>query len=323
MILNMKTTTSWLPSVPAAGKLFVTGATLGPVIDSFHNQCLLKYDVAPILIDIPFAETTAAATYYVPHLFASSWVVPPLLGIAYVVLGGILPRFFQKLTVLSTSADTTLKRPSKLTLGLKAAMAVVSTAAIIKLSEYLILNPDGNLGILDNTAAFESAETAEQHILILITAAITQWAYLDGTLPALLTASLASIGGPLSELPFVAAGVWEYLPAAGDLYVPLQGIEPTSGAGQFLQGLLGDKYQNLALNSITGPCYFAVTMDAIALGRWFDATSDNEDETEVNPAHKLVQTAAATTQVEETALSSTASSSATTTTTTAGSETSE
>lgn len=280
MILNMKTTTTWLPSAPAAGKLFVTGATLGPVVDSLHNQCLLKYDVAPIVLDAPsFLNTATAATaaYYDSHFLASSWVVPPLLGVAYVLLGGILPRLLQKLIDTTTVIleDVTPKRPSRFTLGLKAVLAVLITAAIIKLSEYLILNPYGNVGILDNTAAFESAESAEQHILILITAAITQWAYLDGTLAALLVASMASIVGPLSELPFVAAGFWEYLPEAGDIYVPLQTIAPASGFGHFLQRILGDNYQNLALNSITGPCYFAVTMDAIALGRWFDARSED------------------------------------------------
>jgi hypothetical protein len=45
-----------------------------------------------------------------------------------------------------------------------------------------------------------------------------------------------------------------------------------------LQSILGDNYQDLALSSITGPCYFAVTMDAIALGRWFDLPSMNDEE---------------------------------------------
>ena len=37
--------------------------------------------------------------------------------------------------------------------------------------------------------------------------------------------------------------------------------------------LLGENYSELALSSITGPCYLAVTNDSIALGRWFDAQS--------------------------------------------------
>ena len=251
-----------------------TGATLGPVIDSLHNQCLLRYNVAPITISSDGQE---------PFFFASSLLVPPLLGVAYVVLGAILPRCLQKWIdtlspVLKEKEELQMERPSTLRLGLKAIAAVLSTAAIVKLSEYLVLHPGGGGGILGNTAAFESATVLEQQLLILITVAVVQWAYLDGTLAGLLLASVSSIGGPLSELPFVAARVWEYLPEVSD-YFPMAKFDPESGLGVLLSNTLGKNYQSLGLSSITGPCYFAVTIDSISLGRFFDATSRDETTT--------------------------------------------
>eukprot|EP00543_Licmophora_paradoxa_P018439 CAMPEP_0202470410 /NCGR_PEP_ID=MMETSP1360-20130828/81531_1 /ASSEMBLY_ACC=CAM_ASM_000848 /TAXON_ID=515479 /ORGANISM="Licmophora paradoxa, Strain CCMP2313" /LENGTH=53 /DNA_ID=CAMNT_0049096107 /DNA_START=32 /DNA_END=190 /DNA_ORIENTATION=- len=53
----------------------------------------------------------------------------------------------------------------------------------------------------------------------MLTAALAQWLVLDGTPAALLAATITSVGGPLSELPFVANGFWHYLPEAGD-YLP-------------------------------------------------------------------------------------------------------
>ena len=113
------------------------------------------------------------------------------------------------------------------------------------------------------------------NIAILFAAAITQWLFLDCTISSLVTAFLVSIGGPLSELPFVANGFWHYLPQASDYY-PLQNVDWEYGSKWFF--LLGDDYKDLALASITGPCYFAVTMDAIALGRWFSSMEEEEDD---------------------------------------------
>jgi hypothetical protein len=107
----------------------------------------------------------------------------------------------------------------------------------------------------------------------MLVASLSQWPLLDGTLPALIAASITSIGGPLSELPFVAHGVWEYLDSAGD-YLPLMNVVPSNTNNALLEWALGSNYQDLALSSITGPCYFAATMDAIALGRWFDAANE-------------------------------------------------
>jgi hypothetical protein len=259
-------TVSWRPSVPA--KLFLTGATVGPIVDSLHNQCLLEYHIAPVTLDWPAAFGTLDGS-----LLSSSWTVPPLLGIAYVVLGGVLPRLFQRLIDATTKsvgeknvAPVAVEASQSATtsaLRTRALVAVTTTALIIKLSEYLETHPT----VTDSLPI--PGTPAEQHIAVLLVAALVQWATLDGTLAALLVASITSIGGPLSELPFVAYGFWEYLSQAGD-YLPLEHVSVGSNLFQFF---LGDEYQHLALSSITGPCYFAVTMDAIALGRWFDASS--------------------------------------------------
>jgi hypothetical protein len=288
---------------------------LGPIIDGLHNQSLLRYNVAPIVLDwqqpiladpavsavaaTPTAAAAASTLYYEPHLFASSWIVLPLLGIAYVVLGGILPRLVQALmnTLTPTAASepnlqasTTLSSSPlamnvTMFLGLKALLAIVSTAAIVSLSQELVLQSTLSTAtaasnhVVDwwgiNALAFEGAEPAEQHVLLLITLALAQWTLLDGTGASLWSASLAAMLGPLAELPFIAAHCWTYWPTASDAYYPLRDLVAWSSSlgpplAQMVAGGVSD-YDSLMLNSITGPCYFAVTMDAIAIGRWLDA----------------------------------------------------
>lgn len=232
---------SFFPSVSTSAKLFGFGATIGPLVDSLHNQFLLEYDFAPIAV-WPLSDSNAG------YLFASSWAVPPLLGIAYVVLGGLLPPIFERV-IGRTKHEVTIEPSVR---GNRAILAVMSTALIIKLSELLETNHSNSI---------------EFNYLVMLACALCQWTLLDGTLAALVTASIVSIGGPLSELPFVAHGFWHYLD--GD-YLPLLNV-PTFP----LEGLLGPDYQSLSLSSITGPCYFAVTMDAIALGRWLDSMEDD------------------------------------------------
>ena len=257
-------------SPATSAKLFVTGFTIGPVVDSLHNQCLLKYDMLPISLEWPSA--LAGFSDY-PYYFCSSWTVPPLLGIAYVVLGGVLPRIFEALLQpfekkttyddTSTGASESQRKMKK-----RAFVAVTTTALIIKLSELLETNP----GLTDSFFGSSPLDRPGAHLVVMLVASLSQWAFLDGTVPALFAASITSVGGPLSELPFVANGFWEYLDQAAD-YFPLLNVPSNS---QTLQSVLGENYQNLALSSITGPCYFAVTMDAIALGRWFDSTQERE-----------------------------------------------
>ncbi|CAB9508333.1 expressed unknown protein [Seminavis robusta] len=260
-----------LPKLRAGGsaKLFVFGATIGPVVDSFHNQCLLRYDWAPITVPWPAGPlgSSLARLLEQEYLLCSSWSVPLLLGFAYVVLGDLLPRLFQWMLLQIPNQPSQQPQQQQPTtrqsgnLRTKAILAVVTTALIIKLSQFLELHDP-----------FLSADT---NYAVLLTATLIQWWALDGSLAALLAAGITSIGGPLSELPFVANGLWHYIPEAGD-YLPLTNLP--ENLGNFLKPWLGDSYSKLALSSITGPCYFAVTLDAIALGRWFQSSSRRDDD---------------------------------------------
>ena len=267
-----------LPPRATSASLFVVGATVGPIVDSLHNQCLLAYDIAPIELPNPFAASG-------PPLLASSWTVPPLLGIAYVILGYILPRVIELLIDNRGAAndasendadddDATnyCRRIDTSELKNKAIFAVTSNAFIIKLSEYLQTH---------NTLALGGSDfvlNAQTKLGIMVASDAIQWAILDRTPVALLAASITAIGGPLSELPFVANGFWHYLPESAD-YLPLSGALFQSGglADGLASTLLGDGYHDLALSSITGPCYFAVTTDAIALARYFYQSSVDDE----------------------------------------------
>ena len=122
----------------------------------------------------------------------------------------------------------------------RAILAVASTCIIIKASELLL------------TAGWNGPEA----LPVLMAMAFLQWASLDGRPFALFLALLAAVGGPLCELPLMWLGAWHY--TAPD-YWPLAyfGFGPASGAAW------------AGLSMTTGPCYFAVTTDAIALGRLF------------------------------------------------------
>mmetsp|Transcript_7799 Transcript_7799/g.16684 ORF Transcript_7799/g.16684 Transcript_7799/m.16684 type:complete len:177 (+) Transcript_7799:358-888(+) len=146
----------------------------------------------------------------------------------------------------------------------RAILAVSSTALIIKLSEYLETHDN----LLLNSSILNLDTTTK--LAIMIAADVLQWIALDQTPVALAAATITAYGGPLSELPFVANGFWHYIPEAAN-YLPLKSEFFQSGnlSDILATSLLGSDYKNLALSSITGPCYFAVTMDAIALGRYF------------------------------------------------------
>lgn len=257
----------------SSAKLFAFGAMVGPVVDSFHNQCLLRYDFAPITIPWPEALSSLSAVFEQEYLLCSSWSVPILLGVAYVVLGDILPRLFQWLLDSaipnqSKNVDAQTVTQSSDQLRTKAILAVLTTILIIKASQYLELHQPLQSVPFDSIPFVETS--AQPNYAILLLAAIIQWLLLDGTVSALLASAITSIGGPLSELFFVANGCWHYVTTAADYY-PLASVPDTLG---LLSRVLGENYQQLALSSITGPCYFAVTMDAIALGRWFQSTRD-------------------------------------------------
>jgi hypothetical protein len=147
---------------------------------------------------------------------------------------------------------------------LRAILAVTSTGFIIKLSEYLELH----------------SFSAPINLLLMTLVALMQWSFLDQTLVALLIGIVVGIGGPLAEIPFVACGFWHYLPSAAD-YFPLSDAENWLLASGWEIGAeelkkVMQEYSTLGLSGITGPCYFAVTMDAIALGRYFEASTSAE-----------------------------------------------
>mmetsp|Transcript_45210 Transcript_45210/g.94842 ORF Transcript_45210/g.94842 Transcript_45210/m.94842 type:complete len:267 (-) Transcript_45210:147-947(-) len=256
-----------LPPRTTSANLFLIGSTIGPIVDSLHNQCLLAYDIAPISLPNPVASSA-------PPLFCSSWAVPPLLGIAYVILGYILPRVIEILSntqiYSNDGGSTNDSQTQNRELKNKAILAVTSTAAIIKLSDFLQTHDSIGPLMLD----------AKTNLGIMVAADAIQWIALDRTPVALLAASITAIGGPLSELPFVANGFWHYLPESAD-YLPLSGDFFQSGgiADAVATKILGAEYNDLALSSITGPCYFAVTTDAIALSRYFYQIGCGEEET--------------------------------------------
>lgn len=92
--------------------------------------------------------------------------------------------------------------------------------------------------------------SAESHttLSVLAVAAFIQWLVLDASLASLLLGFVVALSGPIAEIPFIEAGCWHYLSPD---YFPIPGAP--------------------GIATITGPCYFAVTTDAIALGRWFNS----------------------------------------------------
>jgi hypothetical protein len=292
-----------LPTASAASKLFFTGSTVGTIVDSLHNQCLLRYNVAPITIEWPtFLNNVVAfksntGFLFNEFMFTSSWTVPFLLGIAYIVLGSIIPAFIQNFliycNVSSINSNTAVdggaekwsyqffngeglaKSSTKLSLQTKAVLAVASTAVIIKFSEFLVLNPSFGNHIL----SIFSTVPEKQHSTLLFFCVAIQWILLDGSISSLLAASITAIGGPLSEIPFVAADVWEYLPEVSDK-LPLANLHALIASNPFIYtsitSILGENFEILSISSVSEPCYFAVCLDAIALRRFFECVDHSE-----------------------------------------------
>lgn len=207
-------------------RLGATGALLGPAVDAVHNQALLVYDKLPLSVSLPLGTVQ------------TSLLVPPLLFVAYAVLGGVLPTFSANL-LPSHEPELPPAGGSPATRGL---LAVSSTVCIIKLSEVLV-----------------SATTLPSGaVLAALTAmCLMQWKLLDGRISSLVLAAVAAVGGPLAELPLMKLGCWHYISPD---YWPL-------AAFGFGPEVPGAEWAGLSL--ITGPCYACVTTDAIALGRWY------------------------------------------------------
>ena len=283
-----------------------------------------------------YTDHAESITAHLKPLFCSSWYVLPLLGIAYVVLGSILPKTISKLL---SSSDSFIqyddrKNPSssilvnqnddenpgkinsfssqqKSLLRNKAILAVTSTALIIKLSDYLQTNPSiasmiqstfmqiqqnhpTIVGVVNET--IPNISNVNSSIMMMV--ALLQWILLDGSKKSLLLAWIVSIGGPLSEIPFVWNGFWHYIPSASDYfpfrdnvvlhflysyYLQVSSSSLSSSATDAVTHVVASSsmssllpaMHDLSLSKITGPCYFAVTMEAIQLGRWFDSMSSS------------------------------------------------
>ena len=172
--------------------------------------------------------------------------IPLLLGLTYALLGGAIP------AALDGLAPATSKPLFPPLLGLRpgssALAAVGTTVAIIKASELL-----------------ELSHVAGATGLLYLACAL-QWALIDATPGSVAFALIVSIGGPLAELPFTWLGLWHYLPPVQD-YWPLSAFGADAASGRAWAGLA----------HITAPCYFAVTTDAIALGRWFASTACEQE----------------------------------------------
>merc|ERR1711862_348066 len=181
-------------SLSTSKKLFVTGATLGPIVDSLHNQLLLKYDVLPISLSLPssllssfssFAsseEITSGINTAPPPFFCSSFIIPPLLGITYVILGSVIPRLIDDFLPLNNSNIVTNPSSSSSSASYrnKAILAVASTAFIIRLSEYLL--------------TFQTTSTSS-NLITLPLVSLLQWFILDQTYASLITGILTAICG--------------------------------------------------------------------------------------------------------------------------------
>lgn len=152
-----------------------------------------------------------------------------------------------------------------------AVWAVASTALIIKLSE--ILQTHDTI----NWWGYPISLDSNLNLMLMTASDAAQWVLLDRTPTALLAAGIVAFLGPLAELPFVAHGFWHYLPESAN-YLPLAGEFFQSGSivDRVAINFLGEGYHELALSSITGPCYFAVTMDAIALSRYIYMISSDD-----------------------------------------------
>lgn len=270
-----------------SSKLFVSGATFGTAVtDCILTPQIAEYDFAPISIPAPAASESAvgmaaslsgasisslSSTAATSYLFNSSWLVPPLLGMAYVILGSVLPRIITAaLEALGGDKETfrTESTPSPKTRKALALSSLVITSLLVKLCEFCVTNRDvvAALPVLNSLPI-------PPDVALSTAAVVATWVALDGTLPSLLLGIATYFGGPLSELPFIAAGAWHYVPEFADSF-PLEFVDPNGLVGRSLQFLLGQSYPDLAMCSISNPCYFAITLNAIALGRWFDATDE-------------------------------------------------
>jgi len=193
--------------------LFLFGFVFGPIVDAIHNQSLLQYLMAPISLPL-WADT----------YLKTSAVVPPLLGVAYVVLGSLFPSFIGRV-IPDPSPRIFPSDPAFRALAAFATLCLITRLSVVLLDASL---------------------SPPYAFAILSIAALSQWFLIDRRRSMLLLATVAAVGGPVAEIPMVAAGLWRYI--SPDIFLPVPGL-----------GLVG-------LVSLTGPCYFATVVAAVAVG---------------------------------------------------------
>jgi hypothetical protein len=164
--MKVQSSTTLLPRGNTIASLFLTGATVGPIIDTLHNQCLLEYTVLPIHahFSLPSFPTSDASPLIIGSA-SSSWLIPPLLGVSYVILGAFLPRWIEATSSFPPKHQAANKRRSNLSLKDTAILAVLSTATIIRLSEYL--QTTYNTSINDEYAVY--------NLMVMFILALVQW----------------------------------------------------------------------------------------------------------------------------------------------------
>ena len=178
----------------------------------------------------------------------TSLLIPPLLALTYALLGGVFPLVAQRVVGAGGAggdAPTPLVELKLLSRSeerrARAVLAVLATCAVIKLSAVAI------------------ALDAPNSLALLAVAALLEWRALDASWTSLAVGCVVAVLGPIAEVPFMELGCWHYFDAARD-YFPLHSFLVDS--------------QATGISSLTGPCYFAVTTDAIALGRWYSGEDE-------------------------------------------------
>lgn len=155
--------------------LFTTGAVTGTLLDGIHSQAGLQvYDASPI----EFGP------------LHTSLVVPPLLGLFYVVLGTLFPL----LDNISMDPATSAARQRSEDLNY-VALSFGCLAAALQLSAWLYSNGTPFLEISG----------------VLAVVSLVMWRLFDGTKQGLGLSLLCAVGAPASELLLNAMfGLWHY-----------------------------------------------------------------------------------------------------------------
>jgi hypothetical protein len=328
-----------IPSLPSSSSmyeivtLFQYGAIIGPMVDSLHNQSLLRYSFLPIHLGQSICSSTTTSNIIFEtflcrqheYILSSSWIIPPLLGVTYVVLGHYMPQVIDTIlllfgSLLSSSSPTKKKENQSDDIGLlfdydddkknrnankpdndvaidlvqqqrtngegkdnnratttiryqmnqfQTIGAILTTVMIILLSDYFIMNTS-------QSYTTSSRMGLDSKLFLLSIAVFFQWILLDQTLSCLLIGLFAAYFGPLCEIPFIGVGCWSYLDQVID-YIPFQHLFHSLSVTTIMNdssstsssSSSSSDWQNIGLAHITGPCYFAVTLDAIALNRYF------------------------------------------------------